>query len=120
MNYSRAQIVKKIAVVGAGPAGMAAAAVAAGRGHQVTLFEKEGQIGGQFNMAKKIPGKEEFKETLRYFNKQIELNGVDLQLNKTVVSEDLSNFDEIVWLVYHLENQIYGINHEKVITISMC
>ena len=118
LNYSKAQIVKKIAVVGAGPAGMAAAAVAAGRGHQVTLFEKEGQIGGQFNMAKKIPGKEEFKETLRYFNKQIELNGVDLQLNKTVVSEDLSNFDEIVLAtgISPRKPDIPGINHEKVVS----
>ena len=118
LNYSKAQIVKKIAVVGAGPAGMAAATVAAGRGHQVTLFEKEGQIGGQFNMAKKIPGKEEFKETLRYFNKQIELNGVDLQLNKTVVSEDLSNFDEIVLAtgISPRKPDIPGINHEKVVS----
>ena len=72
---------KKIAVVGAGPAGLACSTIAAGRGHEVHLFEASHEIGGQFNMAKEIPGKEEFHETLRYFNKQIEVTGVNLHLN---------------------------------------
>ena len=70
-NYDLAQIIKKIAVVGAGPAGLAAATIAAQRGHQVTLFGVDKEVGGQFNIAKQIPGKEEFYETIRYFNKQI-------------------------------------------------
>ena len=67
LNYDATDHVKKIAVVGAGPAGLAAATLAAQRGHQVDLFEAANEIGGQFNMAKKIPGKEEFFETIRYF-----------------------------------------------------
>lgn len=81
----------RIAVVGAGPAGLAAATVAAGRGHKVTLFDSSSDIGGQFNMAKVIPGKEEFFETIRYFRKQLELTGVDVRLNTTVSAEDLRN-----------------------------
>ena len=72
---------KKVAVVGAGPAGLAAATTAAQRGHEVVLFDQAERIGGQFNMAKRIPGKEEFVETLRYFARQIELLGIDLRLN---------------------------------------
>ena len=117
LNYHKAEFVKKVAVVGAGPAGMAAATVAANRGHQVTLFEKEDKIGGQFNMAKKIPGKEEFNETLRYYNKQIELSGVDLQLNRTVRAEDLVDFDEIILAtgISPRIPDIPGIEHEKVV-----
>ena len=63
---------KRIAVVGAGPAGLAASTVAAQRGHEVTLYDADKEIGGQFNIAKQIPGKEEFYETIRYFGKQIE------------------------------------------------
>uniref|UniRef100_A0A7R9U6D8 Uncharacterized protein n=2 Tax=Pinguiococcus pyrenoidosus TaxID=172671 RepID=A0A7R9U6D8_9STRA len=72
---------RRIAVIGAGPAGLAASTTAAERGHDVVLFEASGEIGGQFNMAKTIPGKEEFYETLRYFNRRIEQTGVDLRLN---------------------------------------
>lgn len=85
-----------IAVVGAGPAGLAFATTAAARGHEVTLFEKEADIGGQFNMAKKIPGKEEFNETLRYFRKQIALSGVQLRVNTEVSAADLAAFDAVV------------------------
>ena len=97
LNYLPAKTIKKIAVVGAGPAGLSAATIAAGRGHQVTLFEASSEIGGQFNMAKSIPGKEEFHETIRYFNKQLELTGVEVQLNTRVNADDLKGkFDEVI------------------------
>ena len=90
---------RRIAVVGAGPAGLAAATTLAARGHAVTLYESAGEIGGQFNLAKRIPGKEEFAETLRYFSRRIERTGVRLQLNTRVSAEQLIEhaFDE-VWL----------------------
>jgi 2,4-dienoyl-CoA reductase (NADPH2) len=88
---------EKIAVVGAGPAGLAFAVTAAQRGHSVTLFEKDSRIGGQFNMAKMIPGKNEFNETLRYFQKQIELTNVDLRLGATSSTHSLlRGFDAVV------------------------
>ncbi|MBA4341479.1 MAG: NADPH-dependent 2,4-dienoyl-CoA reductase [Methylibium sp.] len=87
---------RKIAVVGAGPAGLAAATTLAERGHAVTLFDAAAEIGGQFNLAKKIPGKEEFSETLRYFRRRIEVTGVELQLNRRVTAEDLKPFDEVL------------------------
>lgn len=96
LNFNPTQKSKKIAVVGAGPAGMAFASLAAKRGHAVTLFEADKEIGGQFNMAKKVPGKEEFYETIRYFKKQIEITGVNLVLNKKVVESDLTSFDEVI------------------------
>ncbi len=87
---------KKIAVVGAGPAGLAAAITAAERGHQVTLFDAAERIGGQFNLAKRIPGKEEFEETLRYFGRRIEVTGVELKLNTRVDAEMLKGYDEVL------------------------
>jgi 2,4-dienoyl-CoA reductase (NADPH2) len=89
---------KRIAVVGAGPAGLACATTLAERGHAVDLFEAAGEIGGQFNMAKRIPGKEEFEETLRYFRRRIETTGVRLSLNRAVTADELaaSGYDEIV------------------------
>ncbi len=110
---------KKIAVVGAGPAGLSAATTAASRGHQVTLFDSAHEIGGQFNIAKQSPGKEEFYETLRYFQKQIEITGVNLQLNSRVSAEQLNNggYDEVIIAtgISPRTPQIEGINHPKVL-----
>jgi 2,4-dienoyl-CoA reductase (NADPH2) len=87
---------KRIAVVGAGPAGLACSTELAARGHDVHLFDSAAEIGGQFNMAKVIPGKEEFHETLRYFARRIEATGVNLNLNRRVNADDLKGFDEVV------------------------
>ena len=110
---------KRIAVVGAGPAGLAAATTAAARGHQVTLFEADAEIGGQFNLAKQIPGKEEFHETLRYFRRQIELTGVTLRLNCRVTAAQLEagQFDEIVLAtgVTPRAPDIEGLDHASVL-----
>ena len=89
LNYVATAAKKEIAVVGAGPAGLAAACVLAERGHAVQLFESAAEIGGQFNMAKRIPGKEEFHETLRYFRSQLDRLGVQVQLNTRVTAEQL-------------------------------
>ena len=98
LNYLPAANPKSIAIVGAGPAGLAAAIVAAERGHRVTLYDAAAEIGGQFNLAKQIPGKEEFHETLRYFNRQLELKGVNVQLNTWVTPELLADgrYDDII------------------------
>ena len=87
---------KRIAVVGAGPAGMAAATTLAERGHEVHLFDGASEIGGQFNLARRIPGKEEFSETLRYFRRRIEITGVQLHLNQRVAAAALQGFDEVL------------------------
>lgn len=111
---------KKIAVVGAGPAGLAFSTTAAKRGHQVTLFDAASEIGGQFNVAKRIPGKEEFYETLRYFGKQIELTGVELRLNTQVSGEMLncSDFDEVVLAtgITPRRPELEGVDHAKALT----
>ena len=109
---------KVLAVVGAGPAGLAFAVNAATRGHAVTLFDAAAEIGGQFNIAKQIPGKEEFYETLRYFRRMLELTGVELRLGQRVGAEDLAAFDETV-LATGIEPRlpaIEGITHPKVLT----
>ena len=111
---------KRIAVVGAGPAGLACATVAARRGHEVTLFDADTTIGGQFNLAKQIPGKEEFHETIRYFTNEVADSGVDLQLNTRVRVEDLTNgdFDEVVLAtgVTPRAPEIEGLDNKKVLT----
>ncbi|NNP72691.1 NADPH-dependent 2,4-dienoyl-CoA reductase [Acinetobacter defluvii] len=112
---------KNIAVIGAGPAGLSFATYAADRGHKVTIFEASNQIGGQFNIAKTIPGKEEFYETLRYFKRKIELQpNIKLVLNHVATYEELSaeNFDEIVVATGVTPRQlnIEGINHPKVLS----
>ncbi len=87
---------KRVAVVGGGPAGMAAATTLAERGHAVELFEAGAELGGQFNLARRVPGKEEFNETLRYFRRRLDTTGVQLHLNRRVGAEDLQAFDEIL------------------------
>lgn len=87
---------KKVAVIGAGPAGLSVATTAAGRGHQVDLFEKRDRIGGQFRLAMQIPGKEEFRETIRYFANHLDTTGVNLRLNCAVGFERLKEYDEVV------------------------
>jgi len=96
LNFTPATIIKKLAVVGAGPAGLAFAKYASKRGHQVTLFESSDKIGGQFNLASQVPGKEEFLHTLRYFNTILPKLGVSIKLNTRVCSNDLAEFDEVV------------------------
>jgi 2,4-dienoyl-CoA reductase (NADPH2) len=110
--------VKNIAVVGAGPAGLAFATTAAERGHDVTLFDKDGAIGGQFNLAKRIPGKEEFYETLRYFESKIKITGVKLQLNANVVAQELKDYDEIVVATGIMPRKLSlsGSDHPKVVS----
>ncbi|HST45123.1 MAG TPA: NADPH-dependent 2,4-dienoyl-CoA reductase [Luteimonas sp.] len=96
LNYVATDAPKRIAVVGAGPAGLACATVAAQRGHAVTLFDAADAIGGQFNLARRIPGKEEFDETLRYFRHRLDETGVDVRLSTTATVDALRGFDAVV------------------------
>jgi len=109
----------RIAVVGAGPAGLAFATTAAQRGFEVTLFDSASEIGGQFNIAKQVPGKEEFFETLRFFGRQIELTGVKLALNQRVTARELAagGYAHVVLAtgVSPRTPDIEGINHPKVV-----
>lgn len=107
---------KKVAVVGAGPAGMSFSLTAAQRGHAVTLFDEAKEIGGQFNIAKQVPGKEEFHETIRYFNTMLKKEGVNLQLGKRVSADDLKDFDEVVLATGIIPNvpSLPGVDHPKV------
>ena len=117
LNFIPVHSAKRIAGVGAGPAGLAAATTAAERGHDVTLFDSASQIGGQFNVAKLIPGKEEFYETLRYFRRRIETTGVQLKLNTRVSSADLTDFDEVILATGIVPRvpEIPGVDHPRVI-----
>ena len=106
----------RIAVVGGGPAGLSCAAVAAERGHQVTLFEKSGELGGQFNLAKVIPGKQEFAESIAYYAERLRRAGVDVRLNASPGKEELARYDSVV-LATGIEPRrpgIAGIDHPKV------
>lgn len=96
MPIQPAERTKRLAVVGAGPAGLAFAVNAAFRGHQVTLFDCAAEVGGQFTVARQIPGKEEFSETLRYYRTQLALTGVRLRLNETATADLLADFDEVI------------------------
>tara|TARA_R110002033_G_scaffold12683_15_gene38468 strand:- start:16036 stop:18063 length:2028 start_codon:yes stop_codon:yes gene_type:complete len=119
LNYLPTEHRKKIAVIGAGPAGLAASTIAAQRGHEVVLFDADKEIGGQFNMAKQIPGKEEFYETIRYFNTQIVLHKVTVKLNTRVQADDIKNgnFDEVILAtgIQPRSPKIEGIEHSKVL-----
>ncbi len=119
LNYLATNAPKRIAVVGAGPAGLAFAVTAAERGHKVTLFEARDDIGGQFNLARRIPGKEEFNETLRYFRRMISVRGVDLRLNTRVDADALkeAGYDEVI-VATGIEPRtpdIPGVDHPKVV-----
>src|SRR3977135_1503947 len=109
-----------VAVVGAGPAGLACAVTAAERGHVVTLYEAQGRIGGQLNLARNVPGKEEFDETLRYYGRAIERLGVDLQIGQSPGADALAaeGFDAVVVAtgVVPRVPAIPGIDHAKCVS----
>ena len=118
LRYLPTQSKKKVAVVGAGPAGLAAATVAAERGHEVTLFEADNKIGGQFNIAKQIPGKEDFSETLRYFDRMLDKHQVKVRLNHRAGTDDLMGFDDVIVAtgIAPRKPGIPGIEHSKVLS----
>lgn len=119
LNYTPTDDVQRVAVVGAGPAGLSFSTIAALRGHEVTLFDQADVIGGQFNMAKIIPGKEEFQETLRYFEKQLKLKGVNVKLGRRIEATELISgaFDKVVMAsgVLPRSLDIPGADHPKVL-----
>ncbi len=118
LTLTPARRVKHIAVVGAGPAGLSSATALAERGHRVELFEADDEIGGQFGIARKIPGKEEFAETIRYYQRRLEVTGVKLHLGTRVTAADLSDFDEVVVAtgVSPRVPSLPGIEHPKVLS----
>lgn len=118
MRLLPTQHVKQLAVVGAGPAGLAFATTAARRGHHVTLFDANHEIGGQFNIAKQIPGKEEFNHTLRYFSRQLAILQVTLRLGEKVNASQLHGYDEVILAcgISPRRPEIAGIDHPSVLT----
>ncbi|WP_299458711.1 NADPH-dependent 2,4-dienoyl-CoA reductase [uncultured Microscilla sp.] len=120
LNYTPAEQKKKVAVVGAGPAGLASATVLGERGHTVDLFEAEGEIGGQFNMAKVIPGKEEYGETIRYYDVMLKKYGVNVHLNHRITLAELvaGNYDEIIIATGVTPRKVTfeGAHHTKVLS----
>lgn len=119
LSWTPTTVTKNIAVIGAGPAGLAYATVAAERGHRVTLFDGAEEIGGQFNLAKRVPGKEEFHETIRYYGAMLEKYQVTVKLGARVGAEELADtgFDHIVIAtgINPRVPQIPGIDHDKVV-----
>ena len=118
MPVQKTEWPKRLAVIGAGPAGLASAINAAARGHHVTLFDARSEIGGQFTLAMQIPGKEEFAETLRYYRQMLAKTGVTLQLNQYVTASMLADYDEVI-LASGIEPRlpdIEGITHPKVLS----
>ncbi|WP_405451444.1 FAD-dependent oxidoreductase [Streptomyces erythrochromogenes] len=115
---SPTRLKKRVAVVGAGPAGLACAVSAAERGHAVTLFEASGHIGGQLDVARRIPGKEEFEETIRYFGTQLTAHGIDVRLDTRADVETLRGYDEVVVAtgVTPRTPDIEGVDHESVVS----
>lgn len=120
LTFAQASKAKRIAVIGAGPSGLAFSCYAAERGHQIDLFDSRDEIGGQFNYAKQVPGKEEFYETLRYYGKQIELLNINLHLNTFVNKDDLlsKGYDDVVIAtgIAPRTPGIPGVEHEKVMS----
>jgi 2,4-dienoyl-CoA reductase (NADPH2) len=115
--YAKTPAKKRVVVVGGGPAGLSCAAVAAERGHDVTLFEKSGELGGQFNLAKKIPGKQEFAESVAYYAERLRRAGVQVRLNHAATQAAIAGFDEVVLAsgIDPRKPAIPGIDHRSVI-----
>ncbi|TMW64348.1 hypothetical protein Poli38472_012970 [Pythium oligandrum] len=120
LNFTPTETPLRVAVVGAGPAGLSFSTSAAKRGHEVTIFDQATEIGGQFNMAKVIPGKEEFYETLRYFEKQLKLTNVNVKLGQRVTAEELiaAGYDRVVIAtgVVPRPLKVEGADHPKVVS----
>src|SRR5512134_397345 len=115
--YAPARAKKRVAIVGAGPAGLSCAAVAAERGHEVVLFEKSAELGGQFNLAKRIPGKQEFAESVAYYAERIRRAGAKVLLNHAASDAELAQFDEVVLAtgIDPRKPAIPGIDHKSVV-----